>query len=82
MSGASTLAATLARDLDHANLFRILATLRTDIALFDNVDQLRWKGPTAGFDEMAKRLDAAVAGSRRFPRGRRTLTAPEPELQP
>jgi 5'-3' exonuclease len=82
VSGASTLAATLARDLENARLFRTLATLRTDIALFDNVDQLRWKGPAPGFDEIAKRLDLAVAGSRRFPRRRRTLTPPEPELQP
>jgi 5'-3' exonuclease len=81
VSGASTLASRLARDMEHALLFRTLATLRTDIPLFDNVDQLRWKGPTAGFDEMAKQLDAAIAGSRQFPRGRRTLTAPasEPE---
>ncbi len=80
VSGASTLAATLARDMERALLFRTLATLRTDIALFDNVDQLRWKGPAAEFDEIAKRLDAAVAGSRRFPRGRKTVSVPEPEL--
>lgn len=81
VSGASTLAATLAQNLHQALLFRNLATLRTDIALFENVDELRWKGPAAGFDEMAKRLDAAVAGSRRFPRSRRTLSAPEPEMK-
>lgn len=77
VSGAATLAATLARDMDQAVLFRTLATLRTDIPLFENVDQLRWKGPAAGFDEVAKRLDAAIAGSRRFPRGRRTLSVPD-----
>jgi len=76
VSGASTLAATLAREMEHAMLFRTLATLRTDIALFEDVDQLRWKGPTADYDNIAKRLDAAIAGSRRFPRARRTLTAP------
>jgi hypothetical protein len=27
-------------------LFRKLATLRTDITLFDDVDELRWRGPT------------------------------------
>ena len=80
VSGASTLAATLARDMDRALLFRTLATLRTDVALFDDVDQLRWNGPTAEFDEIARRLDAAVAGSPRFPRGRRTVSVPEPEL--
>jgi 5'-3' exonuclease len=38
------LAATLERDRDQALLFRRLATLRTDIPLFDDVETLRWKG--------------------------------------
>jgi 5'-3' exonuclease len=59
VTGAATLATTLAREWDHALLFRRLATLRTDIKLFDDVEQLRWEGPTAGFDEAAARLDAA-----------------------
>jgi 5'-3' exonuclease len=37
------LAETLQRDHDRAMLFRKLATLRTDIALFDDVEALRWK---------------------------------------
>ena len=41
-------------------LFRDLATLRTDIDLFENVDELRWNGPTPAFAELAARLDAAV----------------------
>jgi 5'-3' exonuclease len=80
VTGASTLAATLADNRELALLFRTLATLRTDIALFDNVDQLRWAGPKADFDAIAKKLDAAVAGSRRFPRSRRTLHAPAPDI--
>src|SRR5712692_8845001 len=40
------LARTLHRERDHAFLFRELATLRTDIALIESVDQLQWKGPT------------------------------------
>jgi 5'-3' exonuclease len=79
VSGASTLAATLSGNMELAMLFRTLATLRTDIALFDNIDQLRWNGPGGEFDEVAKRLDAAVAGSRRFPRSRRTLSTPAGE---
>src|SRR5438477_3189054 len=59
-SRPAALAATLARDRDQALLFRDLATLRTDIALFDNVDELRWNGPTPAFAELAARLDAAV----------------------
>lgn len=58
-TNAGSLAATLSRERDHAMLFRTLATLRTDIALFDNVDQLRWNGPTPGFEALAARLDAA-----------------------
>jgi len=42
---ASALANTLNRELDRALLFRTLATLRTDIPLFEDVDQLRWNGP-------------------------------------
>lgn len=59
VANASSLAATLQRDIDRAFLFRTLATLRTDIPLFDDVDQLRWKGPTAAFDEFASRFDRA-----------------------
>jgi 5'-3' exonuclease len=58
MSPAS-LSRTLLRERDHAFLFRRLATLRTDIPLFDNVDALQWKGPTPGFPALAARLDAA-----------------------
>jgi 5'-3' exonuclease len=61
VANASTLAATLVREGERALLFRTLATLRTDIALFDDVDQLRWKGPSPAFDELGPRLDAAVS---------------------
>ena len=54
------LAETLARERDRALLFRTLAMLRTDLALFDDVDELRWTGPTPAFAPLAARLDAAV----------------------
>jgi 5'-3' exonuclease len=60
VASPSSLAATLAREQDRALLFRTLATLRTDIALFDDVDQLRWNGPTPSFAALGARLDAAV----------------------
>jgi 5'-3' exonuclease len=43
VTNAGALADTLCREWDHALLFRTLATLRTDIALFDDVEQLRWR---------------------------------------
>ena len=66
------LAATLARDRDRALLFRELATLRTDITLFETVDDLRWNGPTAAFRTLSARLDAAVSqpGTSRSSRAR------------
>jgi 5'-3' exonuclease len=51
------LARTLAHERDRAFLFRTLATLRTDLELFENVEQLRWKGPTPAFKPLAARLD-------------------------
>jgi 5'-3' exonuclease len=59
------LAETLVRERERALLFRTLATLRTDISLFDSVDQLRWNGPTPAFSELGARLDAAVTEARR-----------------
>jgi 5'-3' exonuclease len=50
------LALTLARDRALALLFRDLATLRTDLPLFDSVETLRWDGPTADFAPLAARL--------------------------
>jgi 5'-3' exonuclease len=75
VANAGALADTLSRERDHALLFRTLATLRTDIALFDNVDQLRWNGPTPAFATLATRLDAALTKTRR-PVARRSLSAP------
>jgi 5'-3' exonuclease len=57
---SATLAATLERERNRALLFRTLATLRTDIPLFDNVDSLRWTGPQPNFDAIGQLLDKAV----------------------
>jgi 5'-3' exonuclease len=58
-ANSRALARTLAEERDSAFLFRTLATLRTDIPLFDDVETLRWKGPTPAFADMAARFDAA-----------------------
>ena len=54
------LAHALATSREHAFLFRTLATLRTDIALVDDVEALRWKGPTPEFHALAEQLQQAV----------------------
>jgi 5'-3' exonuclease len=59
-TSASALASTLVRERERALLFKTLATLRTDIPLFDDVDQLRWNGPQPGFEAIAAQFDAAV----------------------
>jgi 5'-3' exonuclease len=58
-ASAATLAQTLQRDRDRAFLFRDLATLRTEIPVFDSVDDLEWQGPTERFAPLAARFDAA-----------------------
>jgi 5'-3' exonuclease len=64
-TNAGALAATLRCNWDQAILFRKLATLRTDIDLFKDVEELKWSGPTPAFDELAARLDAARTKSHR-----------------
>jgi 5'-3' exonuclease len=59
-ANARALAATLVREWDNALLFRKLATLRIDIPLFDEVEQLRWRGPRPEFAALKDRLDRAV----------------------
>ena len=41
---------------EQALLFKKLATLRSDAPLFDNVDQLRWRGATESFAAVAKTI--------------------------
>jgi 5'-3' exonuclease len=49
-------------NLESALLFKNLATLRIDAPLFDDVEELRWKGATASFAPMAKKIgDARLA---------------------
>ena len=39
-----------------ALLFKTLATLRTDAPLFDDVEELRWRGPTSHFAALTERI--------------------------
>jgi 5'-3' exonuclease len=49
----------LGDERDLALLFKKLATLRTDAPLFDDVEALRWRGPTDAFAASAERMGAA-----------------------
>jgi 5'-3' exonuclease len=46
----------LGKQREQALLFKRLATLRTDAALFDNVNQLKWLGATAGFSTLTAKM--------------------------
>jgi 5'-3' exonuclease len=63
-TNAGALSHTLSSERERAMLFRTLATLRTDIALFADVDELQWHGPKDGFEALGARLDAAVTVKR------------------
>jgi 5'-3' exonuclease len=47
---------TLGERRDLALLFKKLATLRTDAALFADVEEVRWRGPAEGFTHFQERL--------------------------
>ena len=42
---------------DAALVFKDLATLRTEAALFRDVDELRWRGPTSAFAALTQRME-------------------------
>jgi 5'-3' exonuclease len=46
-----------AEQLQLALLFKKLATLRTDAPLFDNVDEIRWRGATKDFPAVVAKLN-------------------------
>jgi 5'-3' exonuclease len=51
-------------NLAHALLFKDLATLRIDAPLFDDVEELRWRGATASFRSVAEKIDDASLATR------------------
>jgi 5'-3' exonuclease len=53
---ARPLSESLFSSWDDALLFRTLATLRLDVPVFNTVDDLRWKGPGANFEEFCRRM--------------------------
>jgi 5'-3' exonuclease len=61
--GATRLAATLAEHRAEAELFKVLATLRTDAAV-GSVDAWEWQGPTGDFRGWADRLGQPALAKR------------------
>ena len=50
--------ALLGERMQHALLFKRLATLRTDAPLFERTEALRWRGPTDGFEAWTEQAEA------------------------
>jgi len=54
--GAQRLAGVLFEQWNDALLYRCLATLQLDVPVFEDIDELRWKGPTAEFEQYCRRI--------------------------
>jgi 5'-3' exonuclease len=52
--GALRLSTSLFSSWTDALLFRTLATLRSDVPVFDTVDDLRWTGPLPSFEKQCR----------------------------
>jgi 5'-3' exonuclease len=57
---ARLLSESLLYGWNEALLFRILATLRLDVPVFETVEDLRWKGPLPNFEEQCGRLNSST----------------------
>ena len=68
---AFRLSTSLFNSWNEALLFRVLATLRFDVPVFERVDELQWKGPLSSFGEQCERmrspelLDRALSAARK-----------------
>lgn len=52
-------ASVLGENRERALLFKTLATLRTDAPLFEDMEQLQWRGPTDAFPSAAQKIGHA-----------------------
>jgi 5'-3' exonuclease len=68
---ALRLSTSLLSSWNDALLFRTLATLRLDVPVFDTVDDLRWTGPRASFEEQCRRMKSPELLSRATSAGAR-----------
>ncbi len=56
--GAQRLSAVLREQWENALLYRTLATLQRDVPVFETVDELQWKGPSAEFARACGRMQS------------------------
>lgn len=56
ISRARALSETLFSKWNDALIFRILATLRLDVPVFNSIEDLRWTGPRPNFEEFCRRM--------------------------
>jgi 5'-3' exonuclease len=56
---AGALSMTLEKDRELVLRFRDLATIRTNIPVFESIDELEWHGPTPAYDAFKARFDSA-----------------------
>jgi 5'-3' exonuclease len=62
--GAKRLAEVLFGQWNDAHLYRVLATLRTDVPVFETLDDLRWKGAKPEFEQWSTRLKSPALQER------------------
>lgn len=73
---ARALATSLFESWDDALLFRRLATLRLDVPVFDTIEDLRWKGPRADFEEYCYRIQSKTLFGRAAKAADKTKSKP------
>lgn len=65
--GAERLAQTLRNERANAELFKMLATLRTDVPLRETIEDLEWRGaPREQFEGLVERLGGMTMRPRRY----------------
>jgi 5'-3' exonuclease len=74
--GAQRLAQALWEGWEDAVLFRRLATLRRDLAIFETVEELEWRGPAPEFEGYSERMQAPWLFARAMSLWRRKGKAP------
>ncbi len=76
VSNAQNLSQTLNSKRDLVYLFRDLATLRTNLPLFESVENLLWQGPAPAFAPLAERFQKAVFAKKRLSTSRAAAKNP------